>query len=52
MRFGATPAMQLGVTGHVWSIGKLVGAALDGVVPEPVGRKVGRFSVVDGGRKD
>jgi hypothetical protein len=32
--------MQLGVTDHVWTIGELVEAALEGVVSEPVGRKV------------
>jgi hypothetical protein len=47
-----TPAMHLGVTDHIWSIGELVEAALTGVTPEPVGRKVGRLSVIDGGRKD
>ena len=46
-----TPAMQLGVTDHVWSIGELVEAALTGVTPEPQGRKVGRFTVIDGGSK-
>ncbi|MEI9886368.1 MAG: IS1 family transposase [Rhizomicrobium sp.] len=59
-----TPAMQLGVTDHVWTISELVGAALDGRLPsEPspiprrpspqtptvAGRKVGRFTVIDGG---
>jgi IS1 family transposase len=44
-----TPAMQLGVTDHIWSIGELVEAALTGVTPEPQGRKVGRFTVIDGG---
>jgi IS1 family transposase len=29
-----TPAMQLGVTDHVWSIGELIDAALDGELPE------------------
>jgi hypothetical protein len=28
-----TPAMQLGVTDHVWSIGELIDAALDGELP-------------------
>jgi hypothetical protein len=28
-----TPAMQLGVTDHVWSIGELIDAALDGSLP-------------------
>jgi IS1 family transposase len=46
-----TPAMQLGVTDHVWTISELVEAALNGVVTdEPQGRKVGRFTVIDGGR--
>jgi IS1 family transposase len=44
-----TPAMQLGITDHVWTISELVDTALNGVVQEPVGRKVGRFSVIDGG---
>ena len=45
-----TPAMQLGVTDHIWSIGELVDAALNGELPEPAGRKVGPFRVIDGGR--
>ncbi|MEW6090981.1 MAG: transposase [Pseudomonadota bacterium] len=44
-----TPAMQLGVTDHIWTIGELVDAALDGVVEEQVARRVGRFGVIDGG---
>lgn len=28
-----TPAMQLGVTDHIWSIGELIDAALDGELP-------------------
>ncbi len=44
-----TPAMQLGVTDHIWTIGELVSAALTGVTQEPQGRKVGRFTVIDGG---
>lgn len=27
-----TPAMQLGVTDHIWSIGELVEAALEGLI--------------------
>jgi hypothetical protein len=46
-----TPAMQLGVTDHIWTIGELVDAALDGVVPAPGGRRYGRFTVIDGGRE-
>jgi IS1 family transposase len=29
-----TPAMQLGVTDHIWSIGELIDAALDGTLPD------------------
>jgi hypothetical protein len=46
-----TPAMQLGVTDHIWTIGELVDAALEGVLPGPGGRRYGRFTVIDGGRK-
>jgi hypothetical protein len=46
-----TPAMQLGVTDHVWTIGELVDATLDGVVPAPGGRRYGRFAVIDGDRE-
>jgi len=45
-----TPAMQLGVADHIWSIGELVDAALNCVTLEPAGRKVGSFRVIDGGR--
>jgi IS1 family transposase len=44
-----TPAMHLGVTDHVWTVRELVNAALTGEIVEPVGRKVGRFTVIDGG---
>jgi IS1 family transposase len=44
-----TPAMQLGVTDHIWTISELVEAALTGVV-QPMPRKVGRFGVIDGGK--
>jgi IS1 family transposase len=44
-----TPAMQLGVTDHVWSIGELVDAALTGEVEPAPGRRYGRFTVIDGG---
>ena len=43
-----TPAMQLGVTDHVWTIGELVDAAL-GYHQEPQGRRYSRFRVIDGG---
>ncbi len=45
-----TPAMQLGVTDHIWTIGELVDAALAGMVPQPTGRRHGPFTVIDGGR--
>lgn len=45
-----TPAMHLGVTDHIWTIGELVAAALDGVVPEPQGKRIGRFTVIEGGK--
>jgi hypothetical protein len=45
------PAMQCNVTNHVWSIGELVEAPLNGVVPDLQGHKVGRFTVVDGGKE-
>jgi hypothetical protein len=46
-----TPAMQLGVTDHIWTLGELVDAALEGVLPAPGGRRYGRFTVIDGGRE-
>ena len=47
-----TPAMQLGVADHVWTIGELVRVALgDANQSEPQGGKVGRFTVIDGGTK-
>jgi IS1 family transposase len=45
-----TPAMQLGITDHVWSIGELVEAALYGMIAEPIGKRHGRFTVIDGGK--
>jgi hypothetical protein len=60
--------MQLGVTDHVWSIGELIDAALDGELPSGSGpefpqnldpsdtvqsvRKYGRFSVFQGGKRE
>jgi len=40
-----------GVTDHIWNIGELVDAALRPETPEPEGRRVGRFRVIDGGAK-
>ena len=44
-----TPAMQLGITDHIWTIGELVDAALSGNYPEPPRRR-GPFTVIQGGR--
>lgn len=44
-----TPSMALNVTDHIWTIGELIDACLNGEIKEPVGRKVGRFTVIDGG---
>lgn len=47
-----TPAVAQGLTDHVWTIGELLDAALGVPLPKPVGRKVGRFRVIDGGAAD
>lgn len=39
-----TPAMQLGVTDHIWSIGELVDVALNDEAPKPA------FRVIQGGK--
>ncbi len=44
-----TPAMALGVTDHIWTIGKLIEAATTGSTPEPKGWRHGRFQIIDGG---
>ena len=44
-----TPAMEAGITDHVWTIGELLEAALHGTIAEPQGRRHGRFTVIDGG---
>lgn len=44
-----TPAMALGVADHIWTIGELIDACLEGEIKEPVGRKVGAFRVIEGG---
>ena len=48
-----TPAMQLGITDHIWTIGELVDAALAGLLPErtpepPLG--YAPFTVIKGSR--
>jgi IS1 family transposase len=42
-----TPAMALGVTDHIWTIGELIDAATTGQRPAPGVRK---FAVIQGGR--
>lgn len=44
-----TPAMALGVADHIWTIGELIEAATGPETPEPEGKRVGRFRVIDGG---
>ena len=41
-----TPAMALGMTDHIWTIGELVEAATN---PETVPPHHARFAVIDGG---
>jgi hypothetical protein len=46
----ATPAMALGLTGHPWSIGELVEAAMINKTPhEPQGKRIWTFRVIEGG---
>jgi IS1 family transposase len=44
-----TPAMQVGVTDHIWSISELVAAAIDGEIQERVNQHR-HLTVIDGGR--
>jgi IS1 family transposase len=44
-----TPAMQIGVSDHIWTIAELVETALSGEGITPSGRRYGRFTVIDGG---
>ena len=44
-----TPAMALSVTDHIWENGELIEAAIGSETPEPEGRRVGRFPVIDDG---
>ncbi len=41
--------MALGVTDHIWDVGELIEAALAPEAPEPEGKRIGRFRVIDGG---
>ena len=44
-----TPAVALGLTDHVWSIAELI-ETVTARRPEPEGRQIGRFRVIDGGQ--
>ena len=46
-----TPAMQLGITDHVWPISELVKAASSGEIQERVEHAKSRFRVIEGGKK-
>lgn len=46
-----TPAMQLGITDHVWSVSELLKGAMSGLVSEPETQH-GRFRVIQGGLSD
>lgn len=43
--------MQLGIADHVWTLGELLAAALDGTIPETRGKRRGPFTVIEGGRE-
>lgn len=45
-----TPAMHLGITDHVWSVGELVIAALHGEIQEKVDTTLHGWRVIQGGR--
>lgn len=45
-----TPAMQLGVTDHIWTISELVNAALSGKVQTTVAAAKSGFRVIQGGK--
>lgn len=45
-----TPAVALGITDRVWTIGDLINAATVGEMPAPKGRRVGHLRVIEGGR--
>lgn len=45
-----TPAMALGVTDHVWTIGELVEAAFGENDRPELGERRGRFTVIEGGK--
>jgi len=45
-----TPAMALGVTDHIWTVGELVASALGEKEPYSPYRRGGPFRVIDGGK--
>lgn len=45
-----TPAIHLGVTDHIWSIGELLRAALSGRVRQEVEGHKAKFRVIPGGK--
>lgn len=45
-----TPAMQLGLTDHIWSVSELVNAALSGEIQDRVNSELSRFRVINGGK--
>jgi IS1 family transposase len=45
-----TPAMQLRLTDHVWSISELVASSLDGTVQDRIRQELYRFHVINGGK--
>lgn len=48
-----TPAMQLGVTDHIWTVSELIEAALSPVVQKQVElEKMGGLRVIQGGKED
>lgn len=49
-----TPAMALGITDHIWTIGELVAACLDNAPSEPRKHHGPRrqFRIIEGGRRD
>jgi hypothetical protein len=46
-----TPAMQLGLTDHIWSVAELLAAALHGEIQERVSQELLHFRVINGGKQ-
>ena len=45
-----TPAMQLGITDHVWSVSEMVHSALTGEIQDKVRQVLSAFQVIQGGK--